>query len=594
MTKNWIFSDPPPPEFIQESAAESVPAIAARLLWTRGLKTKPAIDAFLNPNYEQGVPDPFLFKDMPQAVDLILTCLKNNAKIVVHGDYDADGVDAAAILVLTLRKLGGQNIEVFIPHRETDGYGLNEKTIKYLHERGAKLIITCDCGISNTKEIALARKLGIKTIVTDHHAMPPKLPEADAILHPLIPGETYPDKTLSGGGVAFKLAQALLKNNALTNQTLPDGAAHEAFAKWLLDLVAISSVADMVPLLGETRVLVKYGLMVLNKTRNLGLRALIDISRLNGEDGKLKKNITTETISFQLAPRINAAGRMDHANVAFALLIAETEAEAKELAAQLQQNNLDRQKLTEKLTLAARYQVVATQQENNPLIFVLGEGWPTGILGLIAGRVREEFGRPAIVMGQNAAGEITGSGRSHPAFNMIEAIKTIPECFNKFGGHPQACGFSLKNGETLEDFKSKLLPLAAAALKNTDLEPEVKVDAVIDLDDITWPLYETLQKFAPFGVSNPEPIYAAQNLTLVAMNPVGNDGKHLRLLVKHNSHLIKKTIAFGFGNAERHPADWKQNLKPGDKIDLAFTIDVNEWNGRRELQLAVKDIRRSL
>lgn len=587
MNKNWIFSDPPPPEFLEAHAGIS--SVVAQLLWNRGLKTEAQIDDFLNPDYVTGVHDPFLFKDMNKALELIDSCLKNNDKIIVHGDYDADGVDAAAILVLTLRKLGGKNIEVFIPHRETDGYGLNENTINFLHEKKAKLIITCDCGISNAKEISLAKKLGIKTIITDHHAMPNKLPAADAILHPLVPGETYPDKTLSGGGVAFKLAQALLK----ANKNSEDTEKHEAFEKWLLDLVAISSVADMVPLLGETRVLVKYGLMVLYKTRNLGLRELLTISRLTDENNKPKKNITAETISFQIAPRINAAGRMDHANVAFALLTAATQAEATSLAAQLQQNNLDRQKLTEKLTLESRYQVIETKQENNPIIFVLGKGWPTGIVGLIAGRVREEFNRPAIVMGQNEQGEITGSGRSLPAFNMIEAIKTIPECFSKFGGHPQACGFTLKNLDVLEDFKNKLLTLAGQALVNTSLEPEINIDAEIDLDQVTWKLNDILQKFAPFGVANPEPIYAARGLTLVAMSPVGSDGKHLRLSVKHNSHLVKKTICFGFGNAEKHPSDWKNNLKPGDKIDLAFTISVNEWNGNRELQLEVKDIKKT-
>lgn len=590
MPKKWIVNPPPPTEFINAHA--ELPSIITHLLWNRGLKTPIQIDEFLNPDYATGIYDPFLFRHMPVALELIFDCLKNNKKIVVHGDYDADGVDAAALLVLTLKKIGGADIEVFIPHRETDGYGLNEHTVEYLHERNAALIITCDCGISSVKEVALAKKLGIKTIITDHHAMPPKLPAADAILHPLVPGETYPDKTLSGGGVAFKLVQAILKKHKETKAALPDGEKHEAFEKWLLDLVAISTVADMVPLLGESRTLVRFGLTVLNKTRNPGLKKLLLISGLTDTDGRAKRTFTTDTISFQLAPRINAAGRMDHANVAFKLLTATSDDEALALAEQLQQNNLDRQKLTEKLTLAARYQVVETKQENNALIFVLGEGWPTGILGLIAGRVREEFGRPAFVMGQNAEGIITGSGRSVPAFNMIETMKTVPEFFAKFGGHPQACGFSLKDASVLEAFKAGLLARAATDLKQTDLSPQLAIDALVDLDEVNWKLYDTLQKFEPFGVANPEPVYAAKDVTVVAVEPVGNDGKHLRLMVKHNSHLTRKTIAFGFGDLDKHPSDWK-SLRGGDKISLAFTVGVNEWNGNRELQLQVKDIQKN-
>lgn len=588
--KKWVFTPEPPPEFLSEHP--ELPTIVTRLLWNRGLKTPSQIDEFLNPDYGS-IHDPFLFKNMGKATDLIFKCLKKGEKIVVHGDYDADGVDAAALLMLTLKKLGGTNQEVFIPHRETDGYGLNSKTVQYLHDRGAKLIITCDCGISSVNEIKLAKELGIKTIITDHHSMPPKLPVADAILHPLVPGETYPDKTLSGGGVAFKLVQGLLKKHAETNPTLDGGEPHEGFEKWLLDLVAISSVADMVPLLGETRTLVRFGLTVLNKTRNPGLRALMTIANLADERGKPKKNLTTETISFQLAPRINAAGRMDHANVAFALLIAQDDTEAAQLAAQLQQNNIDRQKLTEKLTLQARYQVIETKQENNPVIFVVGEGWPTGILGLIAGRVREEFNRPAIVMGKSEK-EIVGSGRSHPSFNMIEAIKTMPEMFSKFGGHPQACGFSLKSFDVLGSFKTNLSQAAATSLEHTDLAPQLSIDVEVNLDEVNWKLYDLLQKFEPFGVANPEPLYAARGLTVVGVDPVGNDGKHLRLMVKHHSALIKKTICFGFGNTEKHPFDWKKNLHPGDKIDLAFTVGVNEWNGNRELQLEVKDIKKTI
>ncbi len=617
--KKWIISPAPPPEFIAEHP--ELPAIVTRLLWNRGLKTQAQIDEFLNPDYSTDLHDPFLFNDMAKAVGLIFACIQNNRKITVHGDYDADGVCAAAVILKTLKKIGATNTGIFLPHRETDGYGLNNRTVQFLKDSGTELIITCDCGISNTEEITLAKNLGMRVIVTDHHAMPLVFPPADAIIHPLVPGEKYPDKTLAGGGVAFKLAQALLKRhkemhchseaqpkNPLSqkndtnasdkgsfataqddNCTLPDGQTHEAFEKWLLDLVSISTVGDMVPLIGESRTMVHYGLTVLNKTRNLGLKHLLMVSGLMDESGKPKRNFDTHTIGFQIAPRVNAAGRMDHANVAFALLMSETEDEARQLAEQLNKNNSDRQKLTERLVTEARYQIVKTEQDKNPILFVAGEGWSTGILGLIASRIKEEFYKPTLVMGLNN-GAITGSGRSVTGFNLIENLKIMPEFFHKFGGHPQACGFSLKSTDILEKFRAAMLERAAAGTVNLDLTPQIHIDAAVDLDEVNWKLYDLLQKFEPFGQANEEPLYVATGLTLMGVEPVGADGKHLRLMVKHNSHIVRKTIAFGFGDSNRHPADWKVNLKPGDKIDLAFTVGVNEWNGNRELQLVVEDI----
>ncbi len=587
MSKKWIISPPPPPEFIVEHP--ELPPLIAQLLWNRGLKTQAQIDEFLNPDYSTDLHDPFLFNDMAKAVELIFDCIQNNHKITVHGDYDADGVCAAAVILKTLKKIGATNTGIFLPHRETDGYGLNNRTVQFLKDSGTELIITCDCGISNTEEITLAKNLGMRVIVTDHHAMPLVFPPADAIIHPLVPGEKYPDKTLAGGGVAFKLAQALLKKHHEIQPLLLDGQTHEAFEKWLLDLVSISTVGDMVTLIGESRTMVHYGLTVLNKTRNLGLKHLLMVSGLMDESGKPKRNFDTHTIGFQIAPRVNAAGRMDHANVALALLMSETEDEARQLAEQLNKNNSDRQKLTERLVTEARYQIVKTEQDKNPILFVVGEGWSTGILGLIASRIKEEFYKPTLVMGLNN-GAITGSGRSVAGFNLIENLKIMPEFFHKFGGHPQACGFSLKSTDILEKFRAAMLERAAAGTVNLDLTPQIHIDAAVDLDEVNWKLYDLLQKFEPFGQANEEPLYVATGLTVMGVEPVGADGKHLRLMVKHNSHIVRKTIAFGFGDSNRHPADWKVNLKPGDKIDLAFTVGVNEWNGSRELQLVVEDI----
>lgn len=587
--KKWLVVSPPPQSFIADHP--ELPPIAARLLWNRGVRTKAAIDEFLNPDYVGDIHDPFLFNDMEKAVELIFDCIRNNKKITVHGDYDADGICASAIIVTALKKLGAENVGIFIPHREIDGYGLNSNTVKYLHEQKTDLIITCDCGISNTPEIKMAKELGMKVIITDHHAMPSEFPPADAIIHPLVPGEKYPDHSLSGGGVAFKLVQGLLQRHSKKNELLVNSERHEAVEKWLLDLVAISTVGDMVPLIGESRTLVRYGLTVLSKTRNLGLRQLLLTAGLLDENGKPKRNFDTETISFQIAPRINAAGRMDHANVAFALLTADTPEKAAELAEQLQKNNTDRQKLTEQLMTEARKMIKESGQEKNPIIFIEGKGWSAGIVGLVASKIKDEFFKPTIVMSVTEK-SVGGSGRSVAGFSLIGALQSMPEFFHKFGGHPMACGFTLKTPDSLEEFKKSLLKRAEIGTKDLDLTPQIKIDVEVNLEEVNWKLYDILQKFEPFGTANEEPSYAAFGLTVTGIEPVGKDLKHLRLHVKHNSHLVHKTIAFGFGDPVKHPAKWSLSLKPGDKIDLAFNIGVNEWNGNRELQLQIIDIKK--
>ncbi len=590
MSKKWIVSPPPPLDFI--NSHPELPQTVSRLLWNRNLRTQEKIDEFLNPDYSQDIHDPFLFQDMEKATNIIFKSIDKQENIVVHGDYDADGVCSAALIITGLRKLGAKNVNVFIPHRETDGYGLNLRTIELLHTQKTNLIITCDCGVSNVAEIALAKKYKIKVIVTDHHTVPAKLPKADAIIHPLVKDEPYPDKGLCGGGVAFKLVQGLLRKYSRSHTTLPDGQTFEGFEKWMLDLAAIASIGDMVPLLGESRTITKYGLTVINKTRNVGLKKLLIISGLADENGQPKRGAyDSYAMSFQIVPRLNAAGRMDHANTAFALLMVQDEKEADSLAAQLNQNNIDRQKLTEKYVNEARKQIKETNQENNPVLFVLGKDWPTGILGLISGKIKDDHYKPAIVMGETDK-EINGSGRSIKEFSLIAAMQGMPEVFAKFGGHPQACGFTLKDKSQLEEFKTKLIATAASQTAEIDLTPQIIIDAEVELDEVNWKLYDLLQKFEPFGQANEEPRYVSRALTITAVEPVGQDGKHLRLMVKHGSHLIKKTIGFGLGDVNRCPENWKECLKPGDKIDMVFSIGVNEWNGNRELQLTIEDIKK--
>lgn len=586
MQKIWRVSADPPQTFLDEHP--ELPPIVARLLYHRNLTTQPAIDEFLNPDYSIHVHDPYLFRDMTKAVERILRAGENGEKITIHGDYDADGVSASVILA-SLFKILNINFDVFLPHRETDGYGLNMNTVDLLHKQGTKIIITCDCGISNAPEIAKANELGMDVIVTDHHSIPAKLPDAYAIIHPKVIGETYPDQTLAGGGVAFKLAQGILRKHKESNELLPNGDKHEAYEKWLLDMVAIASVADMVPLLGESRTLTKYGLIVLNKTRRIGLQKLLLEARLLNDDGTNRKEINADTIGFQIAPRINAAGRMNHANAAYNLLVTDSPTDAVDLAFALDQSNQDRQKMTEEIVKEAAKQI-EIDQKNNPVLFAIGE-WPIGIVGLIASKLKERYQKPTIIMSKGAA--ITGSGRSVPGFNMIGAMQEVPELFLKFGGHPMACGFTLKTPELLDEMKQTLIKKFNEKTAGEDMTPTLKIDAEIKLEDVNWDLFEHLEKFKPFGQANEKPRYAAYGLTIIGTEPVGKDGRHLRIIVNHTTPRARKLIGWNLCQETDTHSDWSKELKKGEKIDMVFEIDINEWNGNRELQMTIVDLRKS-
>ncbi|MBF8280281.1 MAG: single-stranded-DNA-specific exonuclease RecJ [Candidatus Magasanikbacteria bacterium] len=576
--KQWFVSPVHPPEF--SAALPDFPPVVRQLLWNRGFQTAEACRQFLNPNYVTHTHDPFLFRDMPLVVERLFRAIDEKEKIVIHGDYDADGVSASVILYTTLKMLGA-NLEVFLPHRETDGYGLNLNTVTALAETGAKIIITCDCGISNVEEITEARRRGIDVIVTDHHQIPPALPSAFAILHPKIATETYPDKTLSGGGVAFKLAQAMLQE-AENKTRLPSGISREGFEKWLLDMVAISSVADMVPLLGETRVLTRFGLTVIAKTKRVGLAALMKTAGLFDENGVIKRTVTSQTIGFQIAPRINAAGRMRHARAAFDLLTEENMEAAALQAAALHGNNTDRQKLTEEMIGQARALITERGLNERPLICVFEPSWSVGIIGLVASKLKDEFYRPVMAMAE-VNGAIVGSGRSIPEWNMIAGIQTIPQFFKKFGGHPQACGFTLASVEVLPDFESALCAMVSASLSAGPVAPKLELDTELALNDLSWDLLDQLKKFEPFGVGNSEPRFVAHDCEIIDAAQIGSTKKHLRLIVKQNGK-VQKMIGFGFGGLY-------DTLKPGTRADLAFEIDENEWNGFKEIECRLIDVR---
>ena len=597
--KRWQQPEPVPPEAY--AALRGQPRLLASLLWRRGIRDDAAAAKFLDPSWDEANHDPFSFRDMRRAVDRLLLAIRNHERIVVHGDYDADGVAAAVILHQVLTKLGA-DVSVYLPHREKEGYGLSEATVRSLAAQGTKLIVTCDCGIASVGEISLAGELGIDVIVTDHHTIPTGrpgpaaateasptgepsrptraasvaatgpadyvLPPAYAILHPRQPGETYPFPHLTGGGVAFKLAQALWQAGGL-----PPG--HE---KWLLDLVAVSTVADLGSLTGENRALVRYGLTVLGKTRRPGLAKLVELS------GAARHGLDAGSIGFQIAPRINAAGRMDHANGAFDLLVATTDEEATRLAATLDRHNTDRRAATDKLVAEARE--MAAAQASDAAIVVAGQGWPAALCGLIAARLSEDYYRPVIALGRDAEGKYVGSGRSINEFDITAALKVCSAHLAKFGGHPRACGLSIEGDENFKNFSVAFKAYATERLAGVELTPRLDVEERLTPSEATLATVESIRKLEPHGVDNPKPLFLLENVRVLGAMTVGDGGKHLRLTVADDAGGRLQCIGFRMGDRPWIPA-------AGDRIDAVVELDVNEWQGMRSPQGKLVDFRPS-
>lgn len=570
--RNWMIAESAPLNW--QAQLPKIPEVVRQILWNRGLHEKEEVAQFLNPDYAKDLHDPFLFKDMERAVARLFDAIAKKEKIFVYGDYDADGVPGAVILKTTLDALGAET-GIYIPHREKEGYGLNSGAISYMLSADGKVVITCDCGISNAAEADEAQGKGLDVIITDHHRIPEAVPKAYAILHPLIEGEQYPNKFLTGGGVAFKLAQALIKNCELStvNCKLAEG-----FEKWLLDLVAISTVADVGKLLGENRTLVKYGLVVLNKTQRAGLQKLFETAGIKAG------SLDTYSIGWQIAPRINAAGRMDHANTAFALLTAQDPTEAEKLAQQLNNANTARQKETERTLKEAREQIMKSEAGLPYLLAAYSPAWNPGIIGLVAGKLMEEFQRPVLIGTLSEAGTIVASARSISGFNIVEALAVSKEYLMKFGGHPKAAGFSVANEEQWNKLIAHLQKLAREKLHELDIKPTLHIDADITLDQVNWDLVETLQALEPFGEANPRPRFLLHGLEVLWASGVGNNGKHMRLTVTDERRRPQKMIGFNCG-------DWCNRLTAHDLVDLVVEIGVNEWNGKKEIELRIIDLR---
>lgn len=549
------------------TAPEGVPLVVAQLLTQRGIANVDDMTHFLVPDYERDVHDPFLFRDMDKAVTRIIGALEVGETIGVFGDHDADGVSAATIVADVLEMLGG-TVEVYIPDKVTQGHGIHPDGIDVFAQKGVHLMISVDCGTSSHEAVTYAAVQDIDVIITDHHHAPEVLPDAYAVINPQVAEETYPFRLLSGTGVAFKLMHALVMRQA------PERAPQ---LKWLLDVVCVGTIADCVPLVGENRTLVHYGLHVLNKTRRVGYQQLCAVGRFVRDGAPLR----AETVGYYLAPRINAAGRMRHASDAFALL-RETQANAAHAkACALENLNKQRQRVTATLTQEVE-QIVEAQQKDAAMIIVAHEEYPPGIVGIVAGRIAEKYHRPTGIF-TRFAHESRGSFRSVEGVHIVDVLTTCSAHIVQFGGHEKAAGATVAHA-AFDDFVRAANETVASIVRDASPVPSLAIDAVIAVEDVTVELAEALEALEPFGDGNPEPIFALHDAVIADVRPVGSDGSHIKMTVTDASASVR-VDAIGFSLRKRC-----DGLVPGDTIHIAGVIQKNVWNGMVRPQMRIVDI----
>jgi single-stranded-DNA-specific exonuclease len=550
----------------------SVHPLVAQLLLSRGIKTEKEIEQFIAPNYQTDSPDPFAFKDMQKVVERIKGAQENKETVVIFGDYDADGITSSAIIKQTFDFLGIESF-VYIPDKRTEGYGMNMASIEMFKEKNASLIITVDCGITSIAEVYKANSLGMDVIITDHHHVPEQVPEAFAVINPHQEGCGYPFADLAGVGVAFKVVQAIFQ------KLLPEKIEQ---TKWMLDLVAIGTIADCVPLIGENRLFVKYGLVVLSRSRRMGLAELCTVGRIIIDESA---TLDTKKVSFYIAPRINAAGRIHHAYLAYNLIMENDAPRARDFALELEANNSERQKITQ--VVVDEVKILAENIfKDKKFIFAVGEHFPIGIVGLVAGKIAQQFNKPTAIF-QKSEGVSKGSFRSIPQVNIIETIAQCSELLVKYGGHSQAAGVSVAN-ENLEKFYEKMSMLITKKLEGIDLTPEIKVDGELFADIIDFDLVEDLEKMKPFGQDNEEPIFIMRNLVILEKRTVGSGNKHIKFYLSPSDGSPKIFEAISFNGYEKF-----QHIVADDKVEILCNLQKDEWNGNKKSQFTVVDIKKA-
>lgn len=551
-------------EAVQRLSAElGVSAIVSRILSLRGFRTADECRRFFSPELAH-FHDPFLFSDMAKACDRICAAIRDREKIVIYGDYDVDGVTSTAMLVRLLRQFGAA-CDYYLPNRLTEGYGLSSEGIKKIAEQGAKLIISVDCGITAVKEVALSRSLGIDVIVSDHHEPKNEIPKAFALLDPKLQSCGYPDDSLAGVGVALKLAQGLVKRI---------GGSDELWRTYL-DLAAVGTAADIVPLTGENRVIASIGFAELPYTRNQGLKALLEVQECAAAE------LSTGDVVFRIAPSINAVGRLGDPRRGVELLISDDAALADLYARELREANIERRALDNHIQEEAFAWVEEHCDPDSDFAIVAGSrSWHCGVVGIVASKVVEKYHRPAVLfaMGENGLGR--GSGRSIPGFHLHDALTKCGGLLEGFGGHAAAAGMTIKE-ENLAAFRSAFNEVARSRLTPDDLVPKVAADAEVRLSDLTPELFSVLKKMEPFGPGNMRPVLVCRDVKN-RFDPRVVGTNHLKMAVQDRGTAMD-AIAFNFGAR-------KDEVGRARSFTLAFCLDENEWNGKKSLQLRVKGV----
>ena len=572
MLTQWQVATPDPAAQVRLTAELSLSPLLCQVLINRGITDVTSAGTFLTPSLHD-LHDPYQILGMDAAVRRITAAVQQGEPMAVYGDYDVDGVTATALLMTFFEELG-LRVASYIPERQGEGYGLNAEAMHQLSRQGTRLLITVDCGSTALSEVALARELGIDTIITDHHQPPETLPAALAVLNPHQPGCGYPNKHLCGVGLVFKLLTALrasMRQIGVLRERLPNLKRH-------LDLVALGTIADVTPIRGENRVIVHYGLQELTHTLKPGLQALRQVS------GRQGKTANAGEVGFQLAPRLNASGRLGSAAQSLELLIARDSGVAERLAAALDAVNQQRRTLQQNVEQAVHERIGQQYGGTPPAAIVLGDAdWHLGVVGIVAARIAETYHRPTFLL-QITSGTARGSGRSIPAFDLYDGLQHCAEWLQQFGGHRYAAGLTMA-AEHLPALQEAFIRYADDRLGPDDMQPVVRLDAVVLLADITEKLVSELTALAPHGSGNPAPVFAAYGVRCASpIRRLGQEGQHARFRVEQDD-VSREAIAFQQGD---HVAEVAAG---GGEFDIAFTPVINTWRDRRTLELQLRDLR---
>ena len=561
MNKKWQLHTADEEKINRIKQKYKVNELIAIVLANREIK-EDDIKTFLEPT-RADFHDPYMMPDMEIAVNRIIKAMENKEKLIIFGDYDVDGITSITVLKSFLEERG-MDVSQYIPDRLNEGYGLNKEAIKKIYDEGYRLMITVDCGISGIEEIDYANSLGIETIITDHHEAGEKLPKALAVVDCKRKDNKYPFRELAGVGVAFKLSQAI---------SMRLGLEEKEYLKYL-DIVCVGTISDIVPLVDENRVITKLGLKLVNQTKNIGLKSILNSSGY--------KNIDSTAISFGVAPRINACGRMGHSEKALQLFLSKNYTEVQNLTNELNNFNKTRQDIEKRIYENASKQIEENRLYENKAIIVRGENWHHGVIGIVSSKITEMYFKPSILLciEDDLA---KGSGRSIPGFDLHEALSKCTDSIEKFGGHSMAIGITIKNSD-FEKFKEEFEKIAEES--NIDeLVPIIDIVAKINLDEINKQMVESLKLLEPFGEGNKMPIFCFKNLRIDSIRAL-SEGKHLKLTLKYNNVLIS-AIGFNLG-------EYVNDYRIGDKIDVAGTLEINSYGGVENIQINVKDIMKSV